>query len=193
MATGTRRISGVVSALIGAMALAVVASGSGAGAAANANPGRGGSIGDGATRWGQAAAASTSAPSASEPSLPGARVLVLREVYTDAVTFIDVGDPGVSIGDYVIFQDPVQDFHSGETLGYLDVQCFVGYSDLCKGSITLTGDGQIEFDGANPSAASTARYAITGGTGIYADVRGKIVVTFPTKDSARLAVHLIGA
>jgi len=93
----------------------------------------------------------------------------------------------------VIFQDPVVDYHSGATLGYLDVQCFVGYSDLCKGSVTLTGEGQVEFTGANPSGVNTNRYAITGGTGIYADVRGKIIVTFPTKDSARLALHLIGA
>lgn len=142
-------------------------------------------------RWGQGTR--SSAPAGADPNLPGSRVVVLREVYTDAVTFIDLGDPGVTIGDYVIFQDPVLDYHSGDSLGYLDVQCFVGYSDLCKGSVTLTGEGQIEFTGANPPGVKTTRYAITGGTGIYADVRGKVIVTFPTHDSARLALHLIGA
>ncbi len=193
MATGARRISWAASVLGGAVALAIVSSGSGAGASPNADPSRHASAHGAAAlqRWGQAAGGTT--VTASEPNLPGARVVVLREVYTDAVTFIDVGDPGVSIGDYVIFQDPVQDYHSGQALGYLDVQCFVGYSDLCKGTITLTGDGQIEFEGANPSGVKTTRYAITGGTGIYADVRGKVIVTFPTKESARIALHLIGA
>jgi len=173
--------------------LAVMLGGAGAGAdaAARTSAGAGGSNAASIQRWGQGTR--TSNATSAEPDLPGARVLLLREVYTDAVTFIDVGDPGVSIGDYVIFQDPVQAYHSGETLGYLDVQCFVGYSDMCKGAITLTGDGQIEFEGANPSGVKTTRYAITGGTGIYGDARGKITVTFPTKDSARLALHLIGA
>jgi hypothetical protein len=186
----------VLRALAPVAVLAVAFSFIAGGAGAGANTGSGAKsssrsvVAAGAARWG---AAVTRTKAAAERDLPGGRVLVLREVYTDAVTFIDVGDPGVSIGDYVVFQDPVQDFHSGDALGYMDVQCFVGYSDLCRGSITLTNDGQIEFEGANPSGVKTTRYGITGGTGIYADVRGKLVVTFPTKESARLALHLIGA
>jgi hypothetical protein len=183
---------------LGAMAvtvvLAVTLGGAGAGADAAAKSSTGsGTAGPAAAiqRWG----AGPQAAAFTDPNLPGSRVLLLREIYSDNVTYIDVGDPGASIGDYVIFQDPVVDFHTGASLGYLDVQCFVGYSDMCKGSITLAGQGQgqVEFMGANPSRVRTDRYAITGGTGIYAQVRGKIIVTFPTKDSARLALHLIGA
>jgi hypothetical protein len=75
----------------------------------------------------------------------------------------------------------------------MDVQCFIGCSDLCRGTFTLTGDGQVVFERANPPGVKTTRYAITGGTGIHADVRGKMVVTVPTKDSARIALHVIGA
>lgn len=192
MATRQRSMSLAVPVLVAAAVLAIVTGGAGAGAASTSGAGAGSAAAmSGMGRWSQEGSAP--AVATTEPTLPGVRVLLLREVYTDAVTFIDVGDPGQGIGDYVIFQDPVQGFHSGEPLGYMDVQCFIGYSDLCRGTFTLTGDGQIEFEGANPSGVKTTRYAITGGTGIYGDVRGKVVVTFPTKESARIALHLIGA
>jgi hypothetical protein len=121
------------------------------------------------------------------------RVLVLREVFGEDVTFVDVGDPGDSIGDYVVFHDVVQNYDSGEEVGRIDVQCISGYADQCRGSITLYGDGQIVFDGVTLAHQNPDRFAITGGTGVYGDVRGKLIVSFPSSDSARLAVHLIGA
>jgi hypothetical protein len=133
-----------------------------------------------------------SAVAAAEPDLPGAHTLLLREVYTDDLTFIDVGDPGDSIGDYVIFRDAVEDWDTGQPLGVINVHCFLGYDDQCRGSITLTGDGQVVFDGVTPLGVDPDRFAITGGTGIYGGVSGQIVISFPTKDTARLALRLIG-
>jgi hypothetical protein len=126
-----------------------------------------------------------------EPGPRGARVLILHEVYTDDFTFIDVGEPGDSPGDYGVFRDLVADPETGELLGYIDVQCIAAYADQCRGSISLQGQGQIVFDGITPLGTNPDRFAITGGTGVFAAVRGKLIVSFPAHDYARLALKLL--
>jgi hypothetical protein len=118
------------------------------------------------------------------------KVIRLNEVFTDAFTFVDVGEPGESPGDYGVFRDPVSNPRTGRVLGTVDVQCIAAYADQCRGSITLDGRGQITFDGITPLNVDPDKFAITGGTGEFVGAGGELVVSFPSDTFALLTVRL---
>jgi hypothetical protein len=127
-----------------------------------------------------------------EPILAGGRTLILDEIFTNKFTFIDVGERGKSPGDYGVFRDPLADPDTGKHVGTIDVQCIAAYADQCRGSIRLIGRGQIVFDGITPVGVDPDRFAVTGGTGVFAKARGLLVVSFPSEDSATLTLRLFG-
>lgn len=118
------------------------------------------------------------------------KVIRLDEVFTDAFTFIDVGEPGESPGDYGVFRDPVAIPSSGKVVGTVDVQCIAAYADQCRGAVSLDGRGQITFDGVTPLGVDPDRFAVTGGTGEFVGVGGSLTVSFPSDESARLTLRL---
>ena len=76
--------------------------------------------------------------------------------------------------------------------GFIDVQCVEAYSSHCRGSIRLSGQGQIVFDGATPTPVDPDRFAVTGGTGKLRGVSGELVVSLPERPvrGAHAAPHL---
>jgi hypothetical protein len=86
---------------------------------------------------------------------------------------VDVGEPGLSLGDYPVFHDLL--FAHGKQVGDEGGTCpVVDVSQgliHCTGTIRLSG-GQITFQGLTTTAA-TKHFAITGGTGRYQDVSGQ--------------------
>ena len=118
------------------------------------------------------------------------KTIRLIEPFSDDFTFVDVGAPGDSPGDYGVFRDPVSSPRSGKVLGTIDVQCIAAYADQCRGSITLDGRGQITFDGVTPKGVDPVRFALTGGTGEFADASGVLIVSFPDDTSALLTLKL---
>ena len=63
------------------------------------------------------------------------------------------------------------------------MQCVEAYSSHCRGSIRLSGQGQIVFDGATPTPVDPDRFAVTGGTGKLRGISGELVVSFPNDQS----------
>jgi hypothetical protein len=125
-----------------------------------------------------------------EPRSRDGRTIRLDEPFSDSFTFIDVGAPGDSPGDYGVFQDPVVDPASGATRGTITVQCVAAYADLCRGSISLDGRGQITFDGITPLGVDPDEFGLTGGTGEFTGAGGSLTVSFLTQTTARLTVQL---
>jgi hypothetical protein len=86
---------------------------------------------------------------------------------------VDVGEPGLSLGDYVVFHDLL--FSHGRQVGDQGGTCpvvDVGQGLIhCTGTIRLSG-GQLTFQGLTTTTA-TKQFAITGGTGRYQDVSGQ--------------------
>jgi hypothetical protein len=139
-----------------------------------------------AHRWAHhPAAAASAAPLATKGDL------VLHELFGPQFTFVDVGEKGDSPGDYGVFRDPVAKPGTHERVGFVDVQCVEAYSSHCRGSIRLSGQGQITFDGATPGPVDPDRFAVTGGTGKLRGISGDLVVSFPSDDYAVLTLHLI--
>lgn len=86
---------------------------------------------------------------------------------------VDVGEPGLSLGDYPVFHDLL--FSHDEQVGDEGGTCpIVDVSQgliHCTGTIRLSG-GQITFQGLT-TTAPTKQFAITGGTGRYQDASGQ--------------------
>lgn len=118
------------------------------------------------------------------------RVIRVHELFTDNFTFIDVGEPGDSPGDYGVFQDPLANPRTGTIVGAVDVQCIAAYADQCRGSIQLRGRGQITFDGITPLGVDPDRFALTGGTGEFKGAGGVLIVSFPAENIALLTVRI---
>ena len=116
--------------------------------------------------------------------------LVLREVFGEDFTPIDVGEPGDSIGDYGVFRDKIASDRTGRIIGTIDVQCISAYADQCRGSISLDGRGQITFDGITPLDVDPDEFAVTGGTGDFLGVGGQLRVEFPNDEYALLTLWL---
>jgi hypothetical protein len=94
-------------------------------------------------------------------------------------TVIDLGDPGDSPGDLLVFTGPVLNADKTKTLGRLDAHCTFTeiqdgadrYEDCLLG-YSLKG-GQITVQGTFDQTMNVNRFAVTGGTGIYQNVRGQ--------------------
>ena len=110
------------------------------------------------------------------------RVLHLFERATGDLAFIDVGAPGPSIGDRLVFSALIFDT-AGQQVGRDGAECTIVRIDptqpperqqvvQCAISVTLP-DGQITVQGL---AQGTENYfAITGGTGAYRKARGEVL------------------
>ena len=145
-----------------------------------------------AYRWHHVpAAARTAAPTPSVSDDGRVRMIVLNEVFGPKFTFVDVGEPGDSPGDYGVFQDRVANPSSGRRVGLIDVQCVEAYASHCRGAITLSGRGQIVFDGATPAPVDPDVFAVTGGTGEFVGAAGTLTVSFPSDDFALLTLELV--
>jgi allene oxide cyclase-like protein len=117
----------------------------------------------------------------------------LRIVATEIQSqFVDIGDPGISLGDELVFSERL--FRHGREVGMSGAVCTVvsggptydivtnhcvGTLSLRNGQITL--QGLIEVQGEDDPGPFTV--AITGGTGDYRGAGGEAVVrqVTPTK------------
>lgn len=113
--------------------------------------------------------------------------------------FLDLGDPGPSVGDQYIFGGNVSKQQGGPTVGRMSGQCAT-ISDtemLCNSSFTFNG-GQVSFqalvDVTVFFAGQPFDFAVTGGTGPYRSARGtvtgQILPNPPGGSDARFTVDL---
>jgi hypothetical protein len=120
---------------------------------------------------------------------------LLAETVEDV--FLDLGEPGDSLGDQNVFTDNL--FRNGKRVGELHVVCTltrlverVSATAQCLGTLVLPA-GQITFQAALTFTEDATRFtlAITGGTGAYRTAHGQIRVHEISDTEARLTVRLI--
>ncbi len=116
----------------------------------------------------------------------------------DRNTDLDLGQPGPSAGDTQVFLDDVQ--RDGRTVGTSAGSCtLTTISDTrlagaCTATLilsegSLTTQGAFDEDPATGPAGYT--WAVTGGTGRYAEAAGEVVGAFrPGTDTVDLEVRL---
>jgi hypothetical protein len=112
-----------------------------------------------------------------------------------AGTFVDVDHSGgQSVGDMFVFQSDLFDPDTNAKVGTAEGHCVLitASGDIvdCDASGILEG-GQIRVSGAS-SSADTNVLAVTGGTGIYRNVRGQITTTSIDDTTSTDTFELIG-
>ena len=127
------------------------------------------------------APAAASAEQSNENKKPW-KVLHFFERGEGDLAFIDTGTPGPSIGDRLVFSNPIFDT-DGNRIGRDGADCVIVRIDpsepparqqivQCAISVQLP-DGQITVQGL---AQGTENYfAVTGGTGAYREARGEVL------------------
>jgi hypothetical protein len=110
---------------------------------------------------------------------------------------IDVGAPGLSLGDQVVFSGDL--LRDGEAVGRVGVVCtFVSTQNAerveaqCPGTASLP-DGQITIQGVIVNRSLNFTLPIVGGSGRYDRAQGQVVsrdVSTPTQPQVELTFHL---
>jgi hypothetical protein len=97
-------------------------------------------------------------------------------------TFVDVGDPGPSVGDTVVARDGMLAADGSKAGTFTQVCTLVQVvggpftsTYECSGSIELA-DGTITMQGPFVPTKAEQSAAITGGTGAYRKARGQVVI-----------------
>lgn len=113
--------------------------------------------------------------------------------------FLDLGDPGPSVGDQYVFGGNLSRQQGGTPIGRIAGQCTTisNTEVLCTSSFTFNG-GQISFqalvDVTVFYAGKPFDFAVTGGTGPYRNaqgmVTGQILPDPPSGSDARFTVDL---
>jgi hypothetical protein len=148
-----------------------------------------------------AVASFTVASASSSPTSSSAtddEVEVIRVTAVDVQdTFLDLGEPGESLGDQSIFSQDL--FRQGEKVGTAGVVCTlvrvepmvsatvqcVATAELPRGQITI--QGLLTFT----DGPSTFRLAITGGTGRYRTAHGVAIVEEVSETEDRITLRVI--
>jgi Dirigent-like protein len=140
----------------------------------------------------------------SSASAQGAKTLTFKELNEGATfAFVDnaptskaKGEPSASIGDAIVFTNPLTD-RAGKRVGRLYVHCTAVVAAPQANKAAFTCEGIMVVDGGTlyvqaflSHAGATAHGAVTGGTGAYANARGTLI-SRPTKAGADDTIALV--
>jgi hypothetical protein len=138
------------------------------------------------------------ATSGSSGSADRQQTIRVTAVFTEFDPNIDVGAPGFSLGDEVVFAGNL--LRDGKQVGRVGVVCtFVSTQNpdrveaQCPATATLPG-GQITIQGVIVNRALNWTLPITGGSGLYDRARGQVVsrdVSTPTQPQVELTFYLV--
>ncbi|GMQ88525.1 MAG: hypothetical protein BMS9Abin08_1781 [Gammaproteobacteria bacterium] len=102
------------------------------------------------------------------------QLITIADARADAAQFIDAGEPGDSVGDLLVFNQPLLD-EQRNAVGNNSGTCIrtrVGHSFQCQWTLTFDNGGiQVagrEFD------QGISDISIVGGTGRYAGITGEM-------------------
>jgi hypothetical protein len=101
------------------------------------------------------------------------------------VAAVDLGDPGPSAGDVLVFRSELLDT-TGSQVGQLNITCTqaIGTEHICRGIFTLTGRGQLSVD-ALPTFPQPVVGIVNGGNGEFQRTRGEVEIR-PRADGTTL-------
>ena len=92
--------------------------------------------------------------------------------------YVDVGKPGFSPGDVLVFVERLNDEADDSVVGKGRIQCTVHVGDwaICVGTFDFTGRGEIVGEGLVPFGGDEVPFdvPVTGGTGDFTNVRGEV-------------------
>ena len=135
------------------------------------------------------AVAATSQSADAKDGREAKHTIHLREASpTPKLTVVDLGTPGLSVGDHVITTDGVVR-PDGTPAGSMEQVCtlvepkatlFASTFD-CAGSFELD-QGEIAVQGTFVPAAAESSFAVTGGTGAFAGARGEATLATEADD-----------
>jgi hypothetical protein len=130
-------------------------------------------------------------------STGGGQTIRVTAAFTEFDANIDVGAPGFSLGDEVVFSGNL--LRNGEQVGRIGVVCtFVSTANAarveaqCPTTSILPG-GQITTQGTIINRSLNFTLPITGGSGRYLGASGQVVsrdVSTPTQPQVELTFHL---
>ena len=118
-------------------------------------------------------------------------------VFTEFDASIDVGAPGFSLGDQVVFSGDLR--RDGEQVGRVGVVCtFVSTANAARveaqcPTTSLLPGGQITTQGTIVNRSLNFTLPITGGSGRYQGAGGQVVsrdISTPTQPQVELTFHL---
>ena len=108
----------------------------------------------------------------------GHRTLItIADAQTGPATLVAVGETGDSVGDMVLFDQPLRD-EDGAVIGNNSGVCIrtrVAHSYQCHWTLTFA-DGSIQVAGREADQGSSA-ISIVGGTGAYTGISGQMIST----------------
>jgi hypothetical protein len=136
-------------------------------------------------------------PASGSSSQGSARTIRVLAVFTEFDPNIDVGAPGFSLGDEVVFSGNL--LRDGKQVGRVGVVCtFVSTANAdrveaqCPTTSILPG-GQITTQGTIVNRSLNFTLPITGGSGRYQGAEGQVVsrdVSTPTQPQVELTFQL---
>lgn len=103
--------------------------------------------------------------------------VTIADARTQPATLVDLGVAGDSLGDMVVFDQPLLD-ENGAVIGNNSGVCIrtrVEHSYQCQWTLTFD-DGSIQVAGREAEEGSSA-ISIVGGTGAYAGISGEMIST----------------
>ncbi|VAW93574.1 hypothetical protein MNBD_GAMMA21-3069 [hydrothermal vent metagenome] len=101
-------------------------------------------------------------------------LITIADARNNKAKFIDIGEPGDSVGDILTFDQPLLDQH-GKTIGNNSGTCIrtrVGHSFQCQWTLTFK-NGSIQVAGREFDH-DTSQITIVGGTGAYLGISGEM-------------------
>ena len=121
----------------------------------------------------------------------GARTLVLVQG-APQIAFVDLGDPGPSAGDVLVFRSELFDAAAAQ-VGDLNITCTqaIGPENICRGIFTVTGRGQLSVD-ALPAFPQPTVGMVNGGNAEFQRTRGEVHIEPRADGTTLLTFHLFG-
>ncbi len=132
------------------------------------------------------AAAGSSAHTAADRSM----VVVQR---APQQAFVDLGDPGPTAGDILVFKSSLFDETNTDKVGVLNITCTqgIGAANICRGIFWFFGRGRISVD-ALPHFPQPTTGIVNGGTGEFRLSRGDAHIQPQADGTTVIAFHLFG-
>ena len=115
----------------------------------------------------------TSLAAACSPEQPRT-LITIADARVHAAHFIDIGEPGDSVGDMFVFDQPLLD-ERNNSIGNNSGTCIrtrVGHSSQCQWTLTFK-NGTIQVAGREFDKGAS-EITIVGGTGTYSGITGEM-------------------